>query len=255
MREISTQPLWPETGSNGSGSGRSATQQPLRFALLDGAWVPAIAALQDAAIGDRMYPVSADQIAEMLGPRGMTVGVLAADRLVAFFSLLFPGRHPDLMADSMGIGFGLAGGELDAVAHWTAVIVDPAFRGHRLQQRMVAAVDWRLFPDSPHDYGFVTVRADNPPSLRSMLACGFAMVWAAPKFDGHIRHTLFRITPGDGAIPDGGEMVPLIDLPRQMALMAQGWIGWPQGAAAGCVRFAPPVPGSLVDRIRARRRS
>lgn len=224
---------------------------PLHFAVLDGRWAPAIAALQDAAIGDRMYPVSDTQIAEMLGPRGLTVGALADDRLIGFFSLLFPGRQPD----SMGLPFGLVDGELDAVVHWTAVIVDPAFRGQRLQQRMVASVDWRLFPESPHDYGFVTVRADNPPSLRSMLACGFAMVWAAPKFDGHLRHTLFRITPGDGAIPGGGEMVPLMDLPRQMDLMARGWIGWPQGAAAGHVRFAPPVPGSLVDRIRARKRS
>ncbi|CAO3403246.1 hypothetical protein [Azospirillum palustre] len=228
---------------------------PLRLAILDGGWAPAIAALQDAAIGDRMYPVSGDQIAEMLGPRGLTVGALAGDRLVGFFSLLFPGRQPD----SMGLPFGLVDGELDAVVHWTAVIVDPVFRGQRLQQRMVAAVDWRLFPESPQDYGFVTVRADNPPSLRSMLACGFAMVWAAPKFDGHLRHTLFRITPGDGAVPGGGEMVALMDVQRQMDLMARGWIGWPQGAATGAtpghVRFAPPVPGSLVDRIRARKRS
>ncbi|MBP2308473.1 N-acetyltransferase [Azospirillum melinis] len=221
------------------------------MAILDGSWAPAIAALQDAAIGDRMYPVSGDQIAEMLGPRGLTVGALAGDRLVGFFSLLFPGRQPD----SMGLPFGLVDGELDAVVHWTAVIVDPAFRGQRLQQRMVAAVDWRLFPESPHDYGFVTVRADNPPSLRSMLACGFAIVWAAPKFDGHLRHTLFRITPGDGAVPGGGEMVALMDVQRQMDLMARGWIGWPQDTIPGHVRFAPPVPGSLVDRIRARKRS
>ncbi|PWC78823.1 N-acetyltransferase [Azospirillum sp. TSH64] len=224
---------------------------PLRLAVLDGSWAPAIAALQNAAIGDRMYPVNGGQIAEMLGPRGLTVGALASDRLVGFFSLLFPGRQPE----SMGLPFGLVEEELDAVVHWTAVIVDPAFRGQRLQQRLVAAVDWRLFPQSPHDYGFVTVRADNPPSLRSMLACGFAMVWAAPKFDGHLRHTLFRITPGDGEIPDGGEMVALMDLRRQLELMARGWIGWPQGAAAGHVRFAPPVPGCLVDRIRARTRS
>lgn len=237
MREI------PEQASTEGG--------PLHLAVLDSSWAPAIAALQDAAIGDRMYPVSGNQIAEMLGPRGLTVGALAGDRLVGFFSLLFPGRQ----SDSMGLPFGLMEGELDAVVHWTAVIVDPAFRGQRLQQRMIAAVDWRLFPESPHDYGFVTVRADNPPSLHSMLACGFAMVWAAPKFDGHLRHTLFRITPGDGAFPDGGEMVALMDLPRQMDLMARGWIGWPQGAVAGHVRFAPPAPGSLVDRIRARKRS
>ncbi|WP_148219576.1 GNAT family N-acetyltransferase [Azospirillum sp. B510] len=249
MRELSVQPLEP--GPLEPTVELSGPEMPvLRFAVLDAGWAPAIAALQDAAIGDRMYPVSDGQIAEMLGPRGLTVGALAGDRLAGFFSLLFPGRGPD----SMGIGFGLEGEELDAVAHWTAVIVDPAFRGHRLQRRLVQAVNWRLFPQAPHDYAFVTVRADNPPSLRSMLACGFAMVWAAPKFDGHIRHTLFRITPGDGAVPDGGEMVELMDLPRQMALMARGWIGWPQGADPGRVRFAPPVPGGLVARIRARRR-
>lgn len=254
MREIAVQPLSPVCPSGlapGEQTGSGPPARPLCFAVLDGTWAPAVATLQDAAIGDLMYPVTGEQIAEMLGPNGLTVGVLADGRLVAFFSLLFAGERPE----SMGFGFGLAGDELRSVVHWTAVVVDPAFRGHRLQQRMVAAVDWRLFPDAPNDYGFVTVRADNLPSLRSMLACGFAIVWSAPKFDGHLRHTLFRITPGDGAIPAGGEMVPLTDLPRQRELMARGWIGWPQQAAAGCLRFAPPVPGSLVDRIRARRRS
>ncbi|WP_146210827.1 GNAT family N-acetyltransferase [Azospirillum sp. TSO35-2] len=226
--------------------------QDIRLVFLDPSHAGAIAALQAAAIGTMMYPITPSQIVEMLGPRGCTVGVLAGEgageRLIGFFALLFPGRDPE----SMGYDFGLRDAELDAVAHWTAVIVHPSFRGHGLQTRMVMAVE-RLFPQAPVEFGFVTVRTDNWASLRSMLAAGFAISKIAPKFDGWLRYTLFRITPAD-APPEaeGCRWVDATDVETQARWLGEGFVGCAFDPSTARLRFARLSPDSVAGRIRAR---
>jgi ribosomal protein S18 acetylase RimI-like enzyme len=239
----------------------------IRYALLDPSHADAIAALQDAAIGDLMYPVTRAQIDGMLGPAGRTIGALAGtpagalagDRLIGFFAVQFSGDGVRAIAAD----FGLTGAEMEAAAYWMAVIVDPAFRGHGLQRRLMARMGERLFPAAAREYGLVTVRTDNLASLRSLLAEGFAIFQMAARYDGHLRYSLFRIAPANGGQRGGGQRgdgqrgdgrwVPLADTLAQSALLAAGWIGWSFDAATGALLFARPDPDGAAAAIMARR--
>jgi ribosomal protein S18 acetylase RimI-like enzyme len=247
------------------------TGQPdtaIRYALLDPSHADAIAALQEAGIGDRMYPVTRAQIDGMLGPAGQTVGALAGapagERLIGFFAVQFSGDGVRAIAAD----FGLTGAEMEAAAYWMAVIVDPAFRGHGLQRRLMARMGERLFPAAAQEYGFVTVRTDNLASLRSLLSEGFAIFQVAARYDGHLRYSLYRIAPaacgqrgdsqrGDGQRGDGrwgdGRWVPLADTQAQSDLLAAGWIGWSFDAATAALLFARPDPDDAARAIMARR--
>lgn len=122
---------------------------------------------------------------------------------------------------SFGADLGLTEADLAKVAQADGVAVDPTWRGRGLHRLLLT---WRVTLAAEFGRGPVlsTVAPANLPSLRNMLAAGFAVRALKRKFGGHWRFILQH-----GAAPDAGaEMhLPLSDLSAIGAALASGAVG------------------------------
>lgn len=85
----------------------------------------------------RMAGEVGDFVADHLGPRGLTAGIVRGDALVAYGALFLPG--PD--DHNRGRDLPLPDDELPLVAHMSSAMVEPAARGQGLHHRLIV---WRL---------------------------------------------------------------------------------------------------------------
>ena len=69
------------------------------------------------------------------------------------------------------------------------VVVLPQHRGHRLQQRMLAAAQQMI--DMPC-YLMATVSPYNAPSLRSFQKTGYEILQTKEKYGGYLRHVMYK---------------------------------------------------------------
>lgn len=158
-----------------------------------------VLALQDLAIGDLMFPITAQEVRDLLaGGQGCILGVWVAEELVAFLAITVP----DLGEHNLGHDAGLPAEALPGIAQWTAVIVHPGYRGHGLHLRLLRHSLDRL--DWPRVRRWLTtVRCENRFSLHNFLAVGATVVARMRKYDGHERFLLMLEWPADcGALAD-----------------------------------------------------
>ncbi|NYZ17578.1 GNAT family N-acetyltransferase [Azospirillum sp. RWY-5-1] len=85
----------------------------------------------------RMAGEVGDFVSEHLGLIGLTAGIFDGNRMAAYGALTLP----DAAGFNRGHDFGLAGAELEHVAHVASAMVDPDYRGLGLHHRLI---DWRL---------------------------------------------------------------------------------------------------------------
>lgn len=99
---------------------------------------------------------------------GCVVGALHEGRLIAYATLHAPGVH----GENLGTDLGLTGGALNSVAHLAGSAVHPAYRGNRLQSRLV-----ELREEFARQAGFEHLCGEvipgNSISIRNHLAVGY----------------------------------------------------------------------------------
>ena len=107
-----------------------------------------------------------------------------------FFIIDMPGAADK----NLGHFLNLSEKELMLVAHMDSVVVSYAFRGHKLQRRMLEAAEKEL-SDTSYTYLLATVHPDNRYSLNSMLSLGYQIIGTYPCYGGLTRHVLLKRIP------------------------------------------------------------
>lgn len=119
-------------------------------------------------------------------------------RLVAFFTVDLPGvrelsggiQNPDQEVN-LGIDAGFDAEKRLLVAHLDSVAVDPEFRGHHLQGRLVEKAE-RELSGRIQKFWMCTVHPDNHASLYSMQRHGYRIIATKEKYGGTLRHILLK---------------------------------------------------------------
>lgn len=121
-----------------------------------------------------------------------------SEKLAAFFVVDFPGVRElsgNLLsletAENLGIEAGLDERERLLVAHMDSVAVDPEFRGHHLQGRLVEAAE-RELSGRMQKFLLCTVHPDNYASLHTMQSHGYRVIATKEKYGGTLRHVLMK---------------------------------------------------------------
>ncbi len=192
------------------------------------------------------FPVTAAEMADLVGPEGLCLGIEHHGRLVAFFGVLFMGDRPG----NVGLDLGLPAEELPLVAYFMAVNVLPSYRGRGLQQILTHALFGvmgiapqncvgdagsrilRNFfsthapaPLPSFQWQCSTVSPLNPASLNTFLSCGFRIAGLKPKYLGYLRYLLIRERNGFGGGGAQSTAVPLHDYERQADLLTRSMVG------------------------------
>ncbi len=152
---------------------------------------PKVQALQTSSIGQLMFPISKQEIHDLLaGGQGCIIGAWLGEALIAFLAITLP----DLGENNLGHDAGLPQHQLSGLAQWTAVVVHPDYRGKGLQ---VVLLHYSLHQlDWPQVRRWLaTVRCDNEFSLRNFRAVGARVVKTIRKYDGHLRFLLLLELP------------------------------------------------------------
>lgn len=113
----------------------------------------------------------------------------------AFFMVDFPAKcacqADGAPKENLGADLQFSEADLKRVVHMDSAAVCPAFRGHRLQGRLLEAVERELVP-YPECYYFCTVHPDNYASLSTMQCHGYVIVRTKEKYGGLPRHVLYK---------------------------------------------------------------
>ncbi len=108
-------------------------------------------------------------------------------KVVAAFIVCFPVDQEDNLGDDLHLNKE----ERQLVAHMDTVIVLPEYRGHRLQQRLLAAAEQELAKNR-YEYLMCTIHPENKYSLANMRAAGYWVVLTKEKYGGVLRHVLLK---------------------------------------------------------------
>ncbi len=160
---------------------------------LDDSYLAEMLGLQELSIGslkDKMNCVSLskDELREILGERGIALGVIKKEKLIAFYCALFPGNTQE----NLGHDLELSGKELEQVCHLEIAFVHPDYRGEKLQLLLGHQVVSRVRAMGKHRYFCVTVAPQNCVSLKNTLSLGVHIVELKKKYQGQWRFILFN---------------------------------------------------------------
>lgn len=112
----------------------------------------------------------------------------APDKAAAGF---FMAHFPGLSEKNLGRDAGLCEAELAKAAHMDSAAVLPAYRGHKLQARLVAAGE-RELAALGYRHLLCTVHPDNAYSLNNLTGLGYAVARTQEKYGGLPRHILYK---------------------------------------------------------------
>ena len=111
----------------------------------------------------------------------------AEGKAAAYLLARLPGEAPD----NLGRDADLPEEELGRVAHMESVVVLPEYRGRGLQKRLLAAGEEEAGRRG-FRWAMATVSPENPPSLRSFLACGYREAARKEKYGGVLRCVMIK---------------------------------------------------------------
>lgn len=116
-------------------------------------------------------------------------------KLAGYFIVDFPAvrlqTQKDDENDNLGKELKLNEKNLALVAHMDSAAVDPEYRGHHLQHRLLKAAE-ELLQELPYEYYLCTIHPDNQASLQTMLRAGYVIIATREKYQGKLRHILYK---------------------------------------------------------------
>lgn len=115
--------------------------------------------------------------------------------LAGYFIVDFPSVRlrdsEDQQNDNLGKELKLGETDLRLVAHMDSSAVNPKYRGHHLQWKMLEAAEAAL-AEYPYQHYLCTVHPENHSSLNTMLRAGYVIVRTKEKYSGFLRHVLYK---------------------------------------------------------------
>lgn len=210
-------------------------QSPLHIVSLNQDSLGAVMGLQELVISrlenkKLLVSLSQDEYLDVLGEKGIGLGIFDQGELVAFYGALFPGES----SENLGRDLQLPAGELAQVCHLEISFVRPDYRGKKLQsvlgQRIVAGIT------ALNKYRYVcnTVGLDNYPSLRSAFSLGLHIVQLKEKYGGLMRFILLRDLLEPVVLDmDNPVSAPNTDCDYQQKLIKEEYYGFKQAGIPG----------------------
>lgn len=173
-------------------------------------------------------PLSIQEMKELLGEKGLTVGVLAEGKLEAFSSIFYPG----LSEENLGREVGLSSSELLQVAQMESIIVNPLFRGNGLQKVTAKILHEKTFQNGRFRFLMAMVAPDNVVSINNTFSQGMSIVKLVKK-NSYWRYIFFLDCQKPRQIePEEVIAVENQDIERQVMLLQDGFIGIRQEISA-----------------------
>ena len=138
------------------------------------------------------YTDTPEDVRAMMADGSMELWVAEDDtgRLAGGFNILIPG----LQAYNYGYDLDLSREDLLRVIHMDTAVVHPDFRGHKLQHRLMAAIEEDLFARFPDCILLTTVHPENLYSLCNVRGLGYTPVKRLAKY-GSERFILRKDAP------------------------------------------------------------
>lgn len=197
---------------------------------LDKSWLDRLLELQTVVMKhmdkkELFAGLTRDEFLEVLDTKGITVGALVEERLIGFYSVLFPG----LSDYNLGNDIGLDKEKLDSVVHMEGAGIDPDYRGNSLQKVMVRVCLDEALKLGKTRYICATVSPYNYPSIDHIFAMQLCIKKIKPKYNGVIRYICVRDIK-KGALIDNDSIieVPGDGLEKQAELLDKGYLGFGQ---------------------------
>lgn len=133
-----------------------------------------------------------DEVRTMMADGTMELWVAEDEggTLAGAFNIL----HPGLSEYNYGYDLGFTEEQLLRTIHMDTAVVHPDFRGHKLQRRLMAAIEEDLKVRFPGCILMCTVHPENLYSLMNVQSLGYAIARRLPKY-GSERYILRKDTP------------------------------------------------------------
>jgi len=107
--------------------------------------------------------------------------------MAGFLAVDIPNEQPN----NLGLDIDLTQAELSKVALMDSIVVSPDFRGMGLQKKLLKYAEGEM-KSQGYTHFMATVHPDNSASLKSFLALGYEIKATKLKYDGLLRHILYK---------------------------------------------------------------
>ncbi|MFH2047725.1 MAG: hypothetical protein ABIK92_21580 [Pseudomonadota bacterium] len=197
--------------------------------ILDINYLPQIMELHQLIIDrlirkDTLQPFTLDFMKEHLGSKGVIIGVIFENKLIAFRNIYFP--DADEKEWNLGIDLGFAKNILHKVANLQMVCVHPFYRGNSLAMIMNRHAIKMIKISGTYDHICATVSPYNYWNLKILLESGFVIKKLTTKYGDKLRYIVHLDLKNPLCCEPGyTEYVSLTDFTRQHKLHSKGWYG------------------------------
>lgn len=138
-----------------------------------------LAALTEKSL---LQPLSIAEFDYILSGNGVMVGAFTNNKLIAYRAFLIPSPREEYLACDAG----LKEEEIEQVIYSEVSVVDPVYRGNRLQTKMGKLLLKQL-DTTKFKYVLATVSPYNIPSLKDKFELGMKIVALKEKYEGKLR--------------------------------------------------------------------
>lgn len=174
-------------------------------------------ALPDKSV---LQPLSTEEFEEILGDKGLMIGVFTAGKMIGFRALV----EPPIDEDHLGYDCGLTEEQLPRVLYQEISNVNPDYRGYNLQKKMAK---WTMdeVDLSRYDYICSTVKPLNIPSLKDKFSQKLIVKALKIKYVDKLRYVFFKdLTKAAPVFTE--KMTHLMsDISGQQVLLKEGFVG------------------------------
>lgn len=197
--------------------------------ILDINYLPQIMELHKLIIDrlirkDTLQPFTADFMKEHLGEKGVIIGIIYEDKLIAFRNIYFP--DADEKEWNLGMDLGFAKNILHKVANLQMVCVHPFYRGNSLALIMNRHAIKMIKSSGKYDHICATVSPYNYWNLKILFDSGFVVKKLTTKYGDKLRYIVHLDLENPLCCKPGcTEYVILTDFTRQHKLHSKGWCG------------------------------
>lgn len=167
-----------------------------------------------------LQPLSTEEFQEILGDKGMMIGVFTEGKMIGFRALV----EPPIDEEHLGYDCGLTEDQLSRVLYQEISNVDPEYRGFNLQKKMAKWIMDEV-DLSRYDYICSTVKPLNIPSLKDKFSQGLIVKALKIKYVDKLRYVFFKELKNERIIYKEQVYMPMNDIVAQQNLLKEGYVG------------------------------
>lgn len=171
---------------------------------------------------ETLQTLSEQEYQYILNGKGLLLGAFIEEELIAFRALMVP----PIDGEHLGLAVGLEK-ELDQIIYQEISMVNPKYRGNRLQQQLGQLIMETLNKSSSFKYVCCTVAPSNIPSLKDKFNQGMMVGALIEIYSGKLRYVFVKkIKESEKPQWNKTKKVPTDQIEEQQKLLQDGWHGY-----------------------------